>query len=142
MEAMPSMHRVLNSTLPSTHTRVLLASLVLSQHKCPMTAGPLGTVASWVLMSPQCWEESRGLWSEQTRPGIHAQLEAGHPRNCHPIPSLEPQGHASPCNPTPKDRSPQPQSLGNNFYHLHRFFIPKSQMQENCLRHPCTHIAR
>lgn len=122
-----------HTTLPSTHTRVLLASHVLSQHKCPMTAGPLGdscimgSDVPTVLGGEQRLVDGTGElthqgpaghtapWSQscRPRPGIHPRLEAGHPSNCLPSPSLEPQGHPLPCNPTPKDRSPQLQSLGN-----------------------------
>ena len=111
-----------------------------------------GTVASWVLMSPQCWEESRGLWLEQESSPTRAQLGTQHPGPSHadqawdpstaggwspkqlpPQPLTGAPGPPSPCNPTRKDRSPSPSLWATlyNFCHLHRFLTLKSQMQEN-----------
>lgn len=103
-------------------------------------------------MSPQCREESRGLWLEQTSSPTRAQLGAQHPGPNHANQAWDPStaGGWSPKKlpPHPLTGAPgppftlQPHSQGQEppaslwatlyrFYQLHRFLILKSQMQEN-----------
>lgn len=104
-------------------------------------------------MSPQCWEESRGLWSEQTSSPTRAQLGAWHPGPNHADQAWDPctVGGWSPKKlpPHPITGAPGPPFTlqshsqgqeppatvsGQHFTTSTTcidFFIPKSQMQEN-----------
>lgn len=159
------MHRVLNPTLPSTHTRVLLASLVLSQHKCPMTAcllgdscimGPdvpkvLGGEQRLVVGADELTHQGpagrMAPWSQSCRPGLGSMhsWRLVIQETATPSHHWSPRATLHPATPLPRTGAPSYSLWATlyNFYHLHRFFYSKkSNARKQCLRHPCTHIAR